>query len=126
MAYLSRQDEAFLCVGNLSSDAYLARLSAGYLIKVCHQGKQVLAVRHLEALLTLGELDLLQRILGRLIQENCLWLYIELAGMLCFDEENQRHRTLINFHIAPQQPAIPNDVGSPVKSESEQGGNVEC
>lgn len=77
-----------MSVGDLFSDHYFSQFYAAFLINLYYQGRQSLVLRHVEVLLTLGEISLIQRVVGNLIQEEALWLYLEIAGILDLGLQN--------------------------------------
>ena len=72
----------------LFSDHSFSQFYAAFLINLYYQGRQSLVLRHVEVLLTLGEISLIQRVVGNLIQEEALWLYLEIAGILDLGLQN--------------------------------------
>lgn len=60
-----------LLVG-IDDDNYLGRFDAAHIISLCDQAADQLAILHLQLLVTVGEIPLMQKIIAKLLEQKRL------------------------------------------------------
>ena len=71
--------QSVLLVG-FDDDNYLGRFYAAHIISLCDQVADQLAIFHLQLLITVGKIPLLQKIIANLLEQKQLQLLLRLSG----------------------------------------------